>query len=166
MQPACRRSKVMRESQSRCERLAEQITDLCGIGHGFPIRKSRTPIITPTEMLQLLVIFSYKIRKRFFFFPLWPFGPQEARVYSFLRFPYHTQRCTTVGRTPLDEWLAHSRDLYLTTHNTHNRQISVLPTEFELTIPVLSEQPQTHPIDRADTGTDMRATPHWKLRSV
>ena len=33
----------------------------------------------------------------------------------------HTQRRTTV-RTPLDEWSARRRDLYLTTHNTHNRQ--------------------------------------------
>jgi hypothetical protein len=28
---------------------------------------------------------------------------------------------TTIGRTPLDEWLSRHRDLYLTTHNTHNR---------------------------------------------
>ena len=34
----------------------------------------------------------------------------------------HTQRRTTVGRAPLDEWSARRRDLYLTTHNTHNRQ--------------------------------------------
>jgi hypothetical protein len=27
-----------------------------------------------------------------------------------------------IGRTPLDEWSAHRRDLYLTTHNTHDRQ--------------------------------------------
>ena len=33
----------------------------------------------------------------------------------------HTQRCSTVGRTPLDEWSARRRDLYLTTHDTHNR---------------------------------------------
>ena len=36
----------------------------------------------------------------------------------------HTQRRSTVGRTPLDEWSARRRDLYLTTHDTHNRQIS------------------------------------------
>ena len=30
----------------------------------------------------------------------------------------HTQQRTTVGRTPLDEWLARRRDLYLTTHTT------------------------------------------------
>jgi hypothetical protein len=34
-------------------------------------------------------------------------------------------RHTTVGRTPLDEWSARRRDLYLTTHNTHNRQTSM-----------------------------------------
>jgi hypothetical protein len=31
----------------------------------------------------------------------------------------HTQRRTTVGRTPLDERSARRRDLYLTTHDTH-----------------------------------------------
>ena len=36
----------------------------------------------------------------------------------------HTRR-STVGRTPLDEWSARRRDLYLTTHDTHNRQISM-----------------------------------------
>ena len=40
---------------------------------------------------------------------------------SFTRFLDHTQRSTTVGRTPLDEWSVRLRDLYLTTHNTHNR---------------------------------------------
>ena len=45
--------------------------------------------------------------------------PQWARASSFTRFLDHTQRCITVGRTPLDEWSARRRDLYLTTHNTH-----------------------------------------------
>ena len=40
-------------------------------------------------------------------------------------------RCSTVGRTPLDEWSARRRDLYLTTHDTHNRQISMSPVGFE-----------------------------------
>ena len=35
----------------------------------------------------------------------------------FLMFLDHTQRRTTVGRTPLDEQSARRRDLYLTTHN-------------------------------------------------
>jgi hypothetical protein len=34
-----------------------------------------------------------------------------------------TLRHTTIGRTPLDEWSAGRRELYLTTHNTHKRHI-------------------------------------------
>ena len=52
----------------------------------------------------------------------------------FLMFLDHTQRRTTVGRAPLDEWSARRRDLYLTTHNTHNRQISMPPVRFEPTM--------------------------------
>ena len=52
---------------------------------------------------------------------LWRCGPTRAMASSFMRFLDHTQRRTTVGRTPLDEWSALRRDLYLTTHNTHNR---------------------------------------------
>ena len=51
-----------------------------------------------------------------------------------LMFLDHTRRRTTVGRTPLDEWGARRRDLYLTTHDTHNRQISMPPVGFEPTI--------------------------------
>ena len=49
--------------------------------------------------------------------------PQWARAPSFTRFLYHTQRRTTIGKTPLDKWSARRRDLYLTTLNTHNRDI-------------------------------------------
>ena len=52
----------------------------------------------------------------------------------FLMFIDHTQRRSTVGRTPLDEWSARRRDLYLRTHDTHNRQISMPPVGFEPTI--------------------------------
>ena len=38
-----------------------------------------------------------------------------------------TLRHTTFGRTPMDEWSARRRDLYLTTHNKHKRQTSVPP---------------------------------------
>ena len=37
-----------------------------------------------------------------------------------------SQSDTTLGTTPLDEWSDRRRDLYLTTHNTHTRQISML----------------------------------------
>jgi hypothetical protein len=43
----------------------------------------------------------------------------------------HTQRRITVGRTPLDERSARRRDLYLTTYDTHNRQISMPLVGFE-----------------------------------
>ena len=46
----------------------------------------------------------------------------------------HTQRRATVGRIPLNEWSVRHRDLYLKTHNTHNRQISMPRVGFEPTI--------------------------------
>ena len=54
--------------------------------------------------------------------------------HPFLMFLDHTQWRATVGRTPLDEWSAQRRDLYLTTHDTHNRQISMPLVRFEPTI--------------------------------
>ena len=59
----------------------------------------------------------------------------------FLMFLDHTQRRSTVGRTPLKEWSARRRDLYLTTHDTHNRQISMPPVGFEPTISAGSRSP-------------------------
>jgi hypothetical protein len=69
-----------------------------------------------------------------------------------LMFLDHTQRRSTVGRTSLDEWSARRRDLYLTTHSTHNRQTSMPPVRFEPTISA-GERPQTYGSDRAATGT-------------
>jgi hypothetical protein len=60
-------------------------------------------------------------------------------------------RHTTLGRTPLDEGPARRRVLYLTTHNTHNRQTSMPLVGFEPTI-LVSERPQTHALDRTTTG--------------
>jgi len=67
----------------------------------------------------------------------------------------HTQRRTTVGRTPLDEWSVRRTDLYLTAYNTHNRQISMPPVGFEFTISA-GERPQTYVLDRAATGTGVK----------
>ena len=58
----------------------------------------------------------------------------------------------TLGGTPLERGSAHRRDLYLSTHNIHKRQISMPPPGFEPTIPA-SEQPQTHALDRVATGS-------------
>jgi hypothetical protein len=45
----------------------------------------------------------------------------------------HTQRRITVGNTPLDEWSARRRDLYLTTHNDYKRH-PCPPAGFEPTV--------------------------------
>jgi hypothetical protein len=42
----------------------------------------------------------------------------------------------------------------MTPHNIHNRQTSMPPVGFELTISA-GEQPQTYALDRATTGTGM-----------
>ena len=68
-----------------------------------------------------------------------------------MRFLDHARRRTTVGRTSLDEWSARRRDLYLTTHNTHNRQTSMPLAGFEHTISA-GERPQIYALDRAATG--------------
>ena len=68
--------------------------------------------------------------------------------HPFLMFLDHTQRRSTVGRTPLDEWSARSRDLYLTTHDSHNRQISMPSVGFEPTISA-GERPQAAPLLRS-----------------
>ena len=75
-------------------------------------------------------------------------GPPYSRGFQI------TQRCTTVIGTALDKWLAHCRHLYLTAHNTHNRQTSVPPVGFEPAISA-DEQPQTYALDRAATGTGL-----------
>jgi len=82
----------------------------------------------------------------------WRDSPQWARASSCMRFLDHTQRCITVGGTLLDKWSACHRDLYLTTHNTHNRQVSMPLVEFEPTTPA-GEWPQTYALDRATTGS-------------
>ena len=81
---------------------------------------------------------------------LWCCGPTWAMA-SFLRFLDHT-RHITVGKIPLDEWSAHRKDLYLTTHNTHNRQTSMPPVGLEPTISA-GELPQIYAFDCAATGT-------------
>jgi len=78
-----------------------------------------------------------------YFFLLWRCDLTRAMASSFLRLLDHTQRRTTVGRTPLDEWSARRRDLYLTTHNNHTRQTSMPPVGFETTISA-GERPQTY----------------------
>ena len=59
-----------------------------------------------------------------------------------------SQRRTTVGRTPLDEWSARRKDLYLTTHNTHNKH----------PCPRWDSKPQSR---RATADLRLRPRGHW-----
>ena len=105
-----------------------------------------------------------------YLFWLWLCDPTRITASSFLRFLSHTQKRTTVGRTPLDEWSARRTDLYLTTHNTHNRQTPMPPpVGFEPTISA-GERPQTYALDGAATGTsmfiDLRCHSHWHFSHI
>jgi len=110
----------------------------------------RKPYSDPSEFQSAALSLHYFKSTVFSFF--WRNSPHWARVSSFTRFLDHTQRHITVGRTPLQEWSVRRTDLYLTTHNTHNRQTSISPVGFEPTISA-GERPQTHALDRAATGT-------------
>ena len=89
-------------------------------------------------------------------FFIWRKSPQWARASSFTRFLDHTTTHHTFGRTLLDKESARRRDFYLTTHNTHNRKISMPPMGFEPAISA-GERPQTHILDPC----------HWdRLRKI
>jgi hypothetical protein len=81
-------------------------------------------------------------------------------VSSYMRLLDHTQRRTTVGRTPLDEWPVHRRYLYLTTHTTLTTGKLPCPRwDFEPTI-WAGERPQTYVLDRAAPGTGTEKISH------
>jgi len=84
-------------------------------------------------MLSISSLSFLQDKKFCLFVCFWCNSPQWARASSFTRFLDHTRR-TAVSRTPLDEWSARHRDIYLTTHNTHNKQTSMPPVGFEPTI--------------------------------
>ena len=88
----------------------------------------------------------------YFFFTVAP-QPSEGHVLLIHEgFLDHTQRRTTVDRTPLDEWSARRRDPYLTTHNIQNGVTSTPPAEFEPTISA-GERPQNNASACTATGT-------------
>jgi hypothetical protein len=100
-------------------------------------------------LLEIRVLISSVFTVWFFFLRK---NPPWARASSFTRFLDHTQRRTTLGRIPLDEWSARRRDLFLTTHNIHSRQASIPPVGFEPTISA-GERAQTYALERAATKT-------------
>ena len=77
-----------------------------------------------------------------------PIGPGRPHYRGFKI----TLRHTTLGRTPPEEWSTRHRELYRTTHDTHERQTFMPVAGFELAIPA-SERPQINASDRSTTGT-------------
>jgi len=57
----------------------------------------------------------------------WPLQPPSGPRHPYHRVLTYALVRVTVSRTPLDEWSARRRDLYLTTQNTHKRQTSKSP---------------------------------------
>jgi hypothetical protein len=112
--------------------------------HSSPRQSVNNTVSTEDNWYHLFVCFWYDC-------------PHWSRASSFTRFLDHTEQRTTVGRTPLDEWSARHRDLYLTKHNTHNRLTSMPLVVFETKISA-GERPQTYALDRAVTGTGTDAT--------
>jgi hypothetical protein len=113
-------------------------------------------ISTPLKLRRLMkfvqMVFKSQINDILLFFSFfWHNIPQWARASSFTRFLDHTQRRTTVGRTPVDEWSARRRDLYLTTHNTQNKH--PCPRWDSSPRSQQASGPQTYVLDRASTGT-------------
>ena len=99
--------------------------------------------VTPRKLYILISVY-YRQQIRYTFFlpsqqPLWARPPHY-------RGSVITERHTTLGRNPLDEWAARRRDLYLAKHNTYKRQISVPRAGFEPAIPA-NERPQTYALD-------------------
>jgi hypothetical protein len=78
-----------------------------------------------------------------------PTGPRRPHFRGFTITLRYTH---TLSRTPLDEWSARRRHLYLTTHNTHKRQTSMPLAVFEPAISAI-EMPQTYAWNRAANGT-------------
>ena len=83
------------------------------------------------------------------FFSLWHCSPTRSMASSFMRFLDHTQRRTTVGRTPLDEGSTPRGDIYLITHNTHKDK-HLFPQRDSNP---QSQRPRTCTLDRPARGT-------------
>jgi hypothetical protein len=112
----------------------------------------------PSSLRQCLakVVLQYDCKSIHYYCKIRDSSPHHGTRYPNGAGPPHyrgltiTLRYPTLGRTPLDEWSARRRDLYLTTHNSHKRQTSFSPTGLEPET-LASERPQTHAVDRAAT---------------
>jgi len=90
---------------------------------------------------------------RFFFF-LWCCGPTRVMAFSHVRFLDHTQRRTTAGGIPPNEWSARRRNLWQ--HTTLTKDRHPCPDGI-----------QTHnPSRRVGAGLRLRRRGHWERPTV
>jgi hypothetical protein len=110
--------------------------------------RHKTKDFRPQKSLQSFSVKIPELVTQKFTFFIWRNRPQWARTSSFTRFLDHTQRRNTFGRTPLDEWLACRRDLYLT-YNTNDRH------------PCPRWDSNPHSTQRATADSSLRRCSHW-----
>ena len=104
---------------------------------------SHFPLWHDTLNTEPIPVIIHRLTAKFFcLLPLTPQTPEQIGQY------------TLPELTPLDELSIRRRDLYLTTHNTHNRKTPMPPVRFEPTISA-GERPKTYALDRAAIGTGM-----------
>jgi len=110
---------------SRWAAFEKQTDSFCRCSHSSPTPQlanniTHTTLFTcETEFIHPINIISkHANTETVVFVCFWLGDLKWARASSFVRFLDHNQRLTTFGRTPLDEWSARRRDLYLTTHTT------------------------------------------------
>ena len=97
--------------------------------------------VYPSIYLSIHLSIYLSIYPSIYLSPSMPEPPHHHRRFA-ITLRHNTLTHNTFSRTPLDEWSVRRRDLYVTTCNTHNRQIYMPPAGFEPTISV-GERPQT-----------------------
>jgi hypothetical protein len=122
-----------------CSSKAPSYVRICALGLNFIIPR----VVYAVLKSSVLVFF------------LWRFDPITGQGLPLGGFAITLIGHTTLRRTPLDEWSARRRGLYLTTHINHHWQISMPPPEFKRKIPA-SERAPKHVLDRAATGFSKR----------
>jgi len=87
-------------------------------------RPASTPCSISAITRFIYVRGKYSLKQWFLYFFLVALRPNVGHSHLILEF---SRSRITVGRTSLHDWSVRRRDLYLTTHNTHNRQTSIGP---------------------------------------
>jgi hypothetical protein len=88
-------------------------------------RLESSPVPLWETQISRLDLCVYTVAQIYFPPPQWRKSPEWARAFLLSRLHDHTITHTTVSRTLLDEWSARRRDLYLTTHNSHQETVHV-----------------------------------------